>query len=107
MKKNYALDWILMAASMGTALFVPIKNSLAGGGIVYQGHLTLSTNWEGFQPDQTCRTAIGGDELNCHHTETANDNYDFLWSSTSANVLFSNSVSYDSPQYTETGTEPY
>ncbi|RPD41847.1 hypothetical protein [Chitinophaga barathri] len=103
MKKYSILGLALMAVSAITAAFVPSKQSLAAGQVVDDGHITLSS---GAGPENTCRTALTGDAIDCSHTQTGNNVANNALSSTSANVQFSNSISDDAGAETGTSTEP-
>ncbi|WP_346320492.1 hypothetical protein [Chitinophaga sp. YIM B06452] len=103
MNKYSMLGLPLLAASIVTAALVPISKTKAIKQQRCPGHLTMST---GNQPDETCRAPHPGDVLNCTYTLTGNNNLNVGFSSTSANVVGSNSGSVTQLAFTFTFTEP-
>lgn len=103
MKKYSILGLTLLTVSAITAAFIPAKKSNTIGKLIGNGHMTQST---ANQPGRTCRAPLTGDVLNCSYSQTGNNNPNPLFSSTTANVVGSNSISFDRPLITYTETEP-
>ncbi|MGN7722630.1 hypothetical protein [Chitinophaga sp. 22620] len=103
MKKYSILGLSLLAVSAITAAFIPAQKSNAAGQVAGNGHMTQST---GNQPDKTCRAPITGDALNCSYTQTGNNNLNVGFSSTSANVVDSHSITGTQLAVTLSATEP-